>query len=75
MVQRRYWLKLIESARNRKSIIWLSGVCRVGKTFLCRSLPGLEYFDCELPRTRRQMEDPEAFLEKLKGKKIVLEKS
>ncbi len=73
MVQRQYWQKLIESAWKRKSIIWLSGVRRSGKTFLCRSLTGIEYFDCELPRTRRQMEDPEAFLNKLKGKKIVLD--
>jgi predicted AAA+ superfamily ATPase len=73
MVLRQYWQKLIESAWRRKSIIWLSGVRRVGKTFLCRSLTGIEYFDCELPRIRRQMEDPEAFLDNLKGKKIVLD--
>jgi predicted AAA+ superfamily ATPase len=73
MVQRQYWQKLIETAWRRKPIIWLSGVRRSGKTFLCRSLQGVEYFDCELPRTRRSMEDPEAFLDKLKGKKIVLD--
>jgi len=32
---------------------------RVGKTYLCQSLPDIEYFDCELPRVRRMMEDPE----------------
>ena len=73
MVQRTYWLKLLESAWARKSIIWLSGVRRVGKTYLCQSVPGIEYFDCELPRVRRQMEDPEGFLSKLNGKKIVLD--
>ena len=73
MVPRGYWLELVESAWSRKSIVWLSGVRRVGKTFLCQSIPDIEYFDCELPRTRRQMEDPEGFLEKLRNKKVVLD--
>ena len=33
----------------------------------------MEYFDCELPRIRRMMEDPEAFLDDLRGSKIVLD--
>src|SRR4030042_5104836 len=73
MVQRYFWLKLLASAWSRKSIVWLAGVRRGGKTFLCQSVPNIEYFDCELPRVRRQMEDPEDFLEKLKGKKEVLD--
>ena len=73
MVLRKYWLKLLESAWKRKSVVWLSGVRRAGKTFLCRSIPQIEYFDCELPRVRRQMEDPEDFLSKLKNKRIVLD--
>lgn len=73
MVQRQYWQKLIESAWQRKPIIWLCGVRRSGKTFLCRSLKDVEYFDCELPRIRRSMEDPETFLDRLTGKKIVLD--
>ncbi|HXX94054.1 MAG TPA: ATP-binding protein, partial [Planctomycetota bacterium] len=38
-----------------------------------RSLPETEYFDCELPRVRREMEDPEAFLRRLAGRRIVLD--
>jgi len=53
--------------------VWLSGVRRVGKTVLCQSLPRIDYFDCELPRVRRQMEDPEAFLNGLRGKRVVLD--
>ena len=45
----------------------------MGKTVLCQSLPDVEYFDCELPRTRRQMQDPEAFLDSLRGKRTVLD--
>lgn len=54
-------------------MLWLRGVRRVGKTSLCRALPHVEYFDCELPRVRRQMEDAEGFLSGLEGKRIVLD--
>lgn len=54
-------------------MIWLMGVRRVGKTSLCRSLEGIEYFDCELPRVRRQLRDPEAFLDSVEGQRVVLD--
>jgi predicted AAA+ superfamily ATPase len=73
MVQRHFWIQAIEKAWREKPVVWLSGVRRVGKTFLTRSLDTIEYFDCELPRIRRQMEDPEAFLHQLRGKRIVLD--
>jgi predicted AAA+ superfamily ATPase len=73
MVKRSYWTRRIEAAWQERSLIWLSGVRRVGKTILCQSLEDVEYFDCELPRVRRQMEDPEGFLEGLRGKRVVLD--
>jgi predicted AAA+ superfamily ATPase len=73
MVQRRFWLEKIEAAWKRRSILWLSGVRRVGKTFLCQSLPDIEYLDCELPRARRMMEDPQSFLDGLRGRRVVLD--
>jgi len=73
MRKRPYWTASIEQAWKRRPVLWLSGVRRVGKTTLCRSLPNVEYFDCELPRTRREMEDPEAFLEGSRGKRVVLD--
>ena len=45
-----------------------SPACR--KTYLCQSLRETEYFDCELPRVRRMMDDPEGFLDNLRGKRI-----
>ncbi len=45
----------------------------MGKTCLCQSLDEIEYFDCELPRTRHLLEDPEAFLRSVKGKRIILD--
>lgn len=73
MVDRDFWKKVIERAWSDKPIIWLTGVRRVGKTCLCQSLNDIVYFDCELPRHRRLMEDPEEFLNNLKGKRIVLD--
>jgi len=73
MVHRRFWLKLLERAWKERSVVWLAGVRRVGKTCLCQDLPEVEYFDCELPRVRRMMLDPESFLDGLVGKRIVLD--
>ncbi len=73
MVQRRYWQELLEKAWKRRSVLWLHGVRRAGKTVLCQSLPHVEYFDCELPSTRRMMGDPESFLDGLRGKRAVLD--
>jgi hypothetical protein len=73
MVRREFWVDLVDRAWSRRSVLWLAGVRRVGKTFLCRGLDDIEYFDCELPRTRRRMEDPEAFLEGLRGRRVVLD--
>lgn len=73
MVNREYWIHLLESAWKSRSIIWLSGVRRVGKTCLCQSLGDVSYFDCELPRTRKQLEDPEGFLEEHAGRRLILD--
>lgn len=73
MVKRHFWLKRIDDGWRRRSVLWLAGVRRVGKTCLAQSLENIEYFDCELPRTRRAMEDPEGFLEGLRGKRVVLD--
>lgn len=73
MWSRAWWTDRLERLWQSHSIIWLPGVRRVGKTTLCRSLSEIEYFDCELPRQRRAMEDPEAFLAGLRGKRTVLD--
>jgi len=71
--RRKFWLGLINDAWQKKSIVWLAGVRRAGKTSLCRTIPDVEYFDCELPRIRRLLEDPESFLSVRRGKKIIFD--
>lgn len=74
LIKRQFWLKLIAEAWENRSIVWLSGVRRAGKTSLALTIDSVEYFDCELPKTRRPIEDdPEEFLSSLKGKKVILD--
>jgi len=73
LIKRHYWIDRIEKAWQHRPVLWLSGVRRAGKTFLCQSLEKVEYFDCELPRVRRSMKDPEGFLDSLAGKRIILD--
>ena len=43
----------MEKSWVKRSIVWLKGVRRAGKTSLAQTLDRIEYFDCELPRVRR----------------------
>ena len=63
MVKRLLWLERLHQAWTRRSIIWLSGVRRVGKTTLARMLPDALYMNCDLPSTLRALGDPELFLD------------
>ncbi|MBI4242665.1 MAG: ATP-binding protein [Planctomycetes bacterium] len=73
MVIRSFWLKKIQDEWVKRSVVWLSGVRRTGKTFLVKSLPDIKYFDCELPRTRQLLSDPEAFLKDLGAGTVALD--
>ncbi|MDX8406467.1 MAG: AAA family ATPase [Mariprofundus sp.] len=63
MIKRSLWLNCIEKAWSNRSIVWLSGVRRVGKTTLTRMLPDAVYMSCDLPSTLRALDDPELFLD------------
>jgi predicted AAA+ superfamily ATPase len=73
MVKRRFWHARLEQAWRERRVVWLAGVRRAGKTCLCQSLDTVEYFDCELPRVRRLLEDPESFLDSIRGKRVILD--
>lgn len=74
MIERAYWLQLIRAAWARRSIVWLSGVRRVGKTTIANMLPHARYMNCDLPSRVRQLEDPELFLsEQTPGSIVVLD--
>ncbi|MBI2353974.1 MAG: ATP-binding protein [Deltaproteobacteria bacterium] len=73
MKNRSFWIGKISEAFKKRSIIWLAGVRRAGKTVLCRSLPDVSYYDCELPSTRRMLEAPESFLKGAPDRLVVLD--
>ena len=75
MILRDYWKHKIAEAWIARSIVWLSGVRRAGKTCLCKQLEQVTYLNCDLPSVRRQMDDPEFFLAQhaTAGKTIVLD--
>jgi hypothetical protein len=73
MFDRPWWRQRIDMAWRRRPVVWLMGVRRVGKTVLARSLPGSDYFDCELPSVRRLLDDPEGFLDAHRGRTLVLD--
>jgi predicted AAA+ superfamily ATPase len=71
-MERPYWLARARTLLDDRSILWLAGVRRAGKTTLCHSLGG-RYFDCELPRVRRALEDPELFFRDAGSDLVVLD--
>lgn len=73
MIRRSSWIDRINRAWKASSVVWLSGVRRVGKTTLARQLPGVELLNCDLPSTYRRLEDPERFLASFEGDAIVFD--
>lgn len=74
MVNRKFWYSRIEEAWLERPILWLTGVRRVGKTTLALGLKDAAYYDCELPRVRRRIEeDVEGFLEQADSSRIILD--
>jgi predicted AAA+ superfamily ATPase len=66
MIDRPFWTEQIIRAWTRRSVVWLAGVRRAGKTTLGKMLPDISYFNCDLPTVQRELEDPESFLDALK---------
>ncbi len=73
MNDRFVWLDRLSAAWDHRSICWLQGVRRSGKTVLARAVPDSAYYDCELPSVRRELSDPEGFLDAHAGRRIVLD--
>lgn len=74
MVNRGFWVERIEQAWRERPVLWLTGVRRVGKTTLVRELADTAYFDCELPRVRRQIEeDPEGFFAQARAPRLIFD--
>lgn len=74
MIDRPFWLKKLESAWQKRPIVWLSGVRRVGKTTLAKMLGDVVFVNCDLPSEVRRLEDPEFFFDSLApGTRVVFD--
>ena len=65
MVQRPFWIQKIKDAWEKRSLVWLSGVRRVGKTTLAKMIPDIIYLNCDLPSVQRELQEPEFFYRSL----------
>ena len=73
MINRPFWIQRLDQAWRQASIVWLTGVRRVGKTVLAKALPGAEFINCDLPSSVERLRDPEAFFRGIKKGVVVLD--
>lgn len=67
------WQQRLTDAWAKAPICWLSGVRRVGKTTLAKSLPDALLLNCDAPETVRRLEDPVRFLQGVTAPILVLD--
>ena len=72
MINRPFWIQQIKNAWDTRSIVWLYGVRRVGKTILAQMLKKATYLNCDLPSVVRSLEDPELFFDSQGHRSIVI---
>ena len=66
MIKKRpFWIEQIARAWQKRSIVWISGVRRVGKTTLTKMFSDAVYMNCDLPSIARMVSDPELFFDSL----------
>ncbi len=69
---RLFWKNKIKQAWGKRSVVWLSGVHRVGKTTLAKMFPEAVYLNCDLPSVVRMLADPEPFYDSLDKNALVI---
>lgn len=72
MIERSFWLERIKESWKSRSIVWLSGVRRVGKTTIAKMIPDAIYHNCDLPSVARKMEDPEFYLKQIPERSVLI---
>lgn len=73
MVSRPFWVQRIQQAWTHAPIVWLSGVRRVGKTTIAKSLPSAHYLNCDLPSAAELVRDPESFFDSVREPIVILD--
>lgn len=73
MIERPFWIERIERSWEKAPIAWLTGVRRVGKTTLAKHWRDAVFINCDLPRNRELLADPEAFFRQVEGGIVVFD--
>jgi hypothetical protein len=73
MIRRDFWINCVQEAWKLASLIWLTGVRRVGKTTLAHSLGEMLYLNCDLRDVARALEKPESFFPTVQKPVVVLD--
>lgn len=72
--QRKWWIERIHAAWQRRPVVWLTGLRRMGKTTLAKQLQPDRYINCDLPSQQTAANDPELFLDGCShGQMVVLD--
>ncbi len=73
ILERKVWLDKINAAWAKAPIVWLSGVRRVGKTSLAKSIPNAHYFNCDLPSVTERLSNPESFFNSIEEGVVIID--
>jgi predicted AAA+ superfamily ATPase len=72
-IPRPFWENILQNSWKKRSILWLAGVRRSGKTTLSKSLSDFNYFNCDDSDIQSQLKNPKYFLNSIKTKGIVFD--
>ena len=72
-ILRPFWSNRIQQSWSQRSIVWLAGVRRTGKTTLAETFDDSTYINCDLPSSQRLLEDPENFYKNLKTRIVIFD--
>lgn len=74
MIKRNFWIKKILEAWKKYPIVWIFGIKEVGKTSLVKEFNEALYLNCDLPRVRSLLNNPEYFFKNLSHQQLIFDK-
>jgi predicted AAA+ superfamily ATPase len=72
-IHRPFWETLLIDSWKKRSIIWLAGVRRTGKTTLAKSVQNSSYFNCDDSEVQEKLRNPMQFLRSIKSKIVTFD--
>ncbi|MDZ4677740.1 MAG: AAA family ATPase [Oligoflexia bacterium] len=72
-IRRPYWGKLLAASWKKRSIVWLAGVRRSGKTTLAKALDGFTYYNCDDSDVQANLKNPKPFLKSIQTNGVIFD--